>query len=534
METYTYHRSVPKFRDTMVVEQKMKNKRSSKPKKAKRHCKSMSQKNYEKIEQLQSTVRSQQKEIKGYKTANRQLERKYERVFKHVMKSKPVRNYRSHSKSSKLLSCGIPKSPLFHGKEVLKERRYPFGCQNSDANKSVSSNGCKACMKPTKETEPGNYIHKCQRPPKAKKRKDSKVDAKISSLKSCIQKAMTEFKGAERDEKKHLSKRVKRIEQVFEQRYKDLRKAIDKEKKAAIKREKEITKLRLERKVERLCKILQMEDASHPEDTLPDEVELDTNLRDSMVHQSANGSVLTDIKPNISQIEDTKNLSVIARKSSTGKDSEIRIEQLNGTRNFPMENKENIAYNPQVSGFMTLNASSKYPRMINEVPPSSLIPQCSVSGSIQNNLGGSNNGQSYVQKNYSTAPQASGLLNQGLKQSNAYSYEFDISSSDDSEDDLARFAAVSPRIRNKIDTQELLKPTGVNFIALCANSTTPQENTFGMKKTSKNTNFGELESRDTKHMDTSDSENSDEEISNIEKRIQRSLEQVTNRLKKCY
>ena len=56
----------------------------------------------------------------------------------------------------------------------------------------------------------------------------------MSGLKEMIQKAMTEFKEAEKEEKKHLSKRIKHVEEAFEERYKNLKKTLDKEKKTVI------------------------------------------------------------------------------------------------------------------------------------------------------------------------------------------------------------------------------------------------------------------------------------------------------------
>ncbi len=126
-----------------------------------------------------------------------------------------------------------------------------------------------------------------------------------------------------------------------------------------------------------------MGDEGFGEDSKGDEIELDTNLRDSMIQQSVNGSVLTEIRPNISQITEKNNLSVIARKSSTGKDSEIKIETINLPSNY-QNNKENISYNPQVSGFMTLNANSKCPKMLNEISQGAPFGQSSISANIQN------------------------------------------------------------------------------------------------------------------------------------------------------
>jgi hypothetical protein len=42
---------------------------------------------------------------------------------------------------------------------------------------------------------------------------------------------MVDFKEAEKDEEKNLKKRVKRIDEAFEQRFKDLKIAIEKERK---------------------------------------------------------------------------------------------------------------------------------------------------------------------------------------------------------------------------------------------------------------------------------------------------------------
>lgn len=42
---------------------------------------------------------------------------------------------------------------------------------------------------------------------------------------------MVEFKEVEKEEKNNLKKRIKRIEQAFEQRFIDLKKAIEKERK---------------------------------------------------------------------------------------------------------------------------------------------------------------------------------------------------------------------------------------------------------------------------------------------------------------
>ncbi len=106
-------------------------------------------------------------------------------------------------------------------------------------------------------------------------------------------------------------------------------------------------------------------------------------------------------------------------------------------------------------------------------------------------------------------------------------YDFNISSSDDdSDDDLARITAISPKIRTRVNTKDILHAAGTDFTTGLTKSASLQDYTLGLKGRHDNINYTEFDSRDTKHVDTSDSENSDEEINNIEKGIQKSLEQV--------
>ena len=82
---------------------------------------------------------------------------------------------------------------------------------------------------------------------------------------------------------------------------------------------------------------------------------------------------------------------------------------------------------------------------------------------------------------------------------------------------------MSPKIRNKIDINYKTDTNGARTKNILKSA--------AFQNMLNDINLTEIESQDTKLITTSDSDSSDEELYNIEMGIQKSLEQVTNRLK---
>ena len=105
---------------------------------------------------------------------------------------------------------------------------------------------------------------------------------------------MVEFKKIEKREKTILSKKVKHIKDNFDDKLKDLESRYRKQKRKLeeqqaqeIQKEKDVTKLRLEREVDKLCKYLQFCDASkNGVAWMSNDSILGNNLKDSMLRQS--------------------------------------------------------------------------------------------------------------------------------------------------------------------------------------------------------------------------------------------------------
>ena len=91
----------------------------------------------------------------------------------------------------------------------------------------------------------------------------------------------------------------------------------------------------------------------------------DKNLRDSIIYQSINGSSMTDMRrKSLPQIDENKNISMIARKSSTSIDRDINIaEQENMPRNYTV-NITKGSRNNLAAGYTTMNENLKCPKIL--------------------------------------------------------------------------------------------------------------------------------------------------------------------------
>lgn len=127
--------------------------------------------------------------------------------------------------------------------------------------------------------------------------------------------------------------------------------------------------MRLERKVEKLCKFLQINDPSKLEATaLSDDGSIERNARDSMMRQSMNASNLTDIRrASLFNIVEQDTNSVIARRASNSIENEYNLldkENIQMNQNFTTENLGRNRL--KLSGFSTLDNNSKPSKVLHE------------------------------------------------------------------------------------------------------------------------------------------------------------------------
>ena len=126
------------------------------------------------------------------------------------------------------------------------------------------------------------------------------IEDKIRSLQDSVDKAMIDFKKIEKKEKAMLSKKVKQIKDNYQDKLKDLEARYKKQKRKLeeqqiqeIQKEKDVTKLRLEREVENLWKYLQFRDTSKNGTTwMSNDSILGNNLKDSMLRQSKENKLI--------------------------------------------------------------------------------------------------------------------------------------------------------------------------------------------------------------------------------------------------
>jgi hypothetical protein len=120
--------------------------------------------------------------------------------------------------------------------------------------------------------------------------------------------------------------------------------------------------LRLERKVEKLCKFLQVNDTSNLEATaLLNDDSIERNARDSMLRHSMNESTLEDIgKASLSNIAENDTESVVARRASCSIDNECNMFDQENNPLSPNLNTGNIGGNVVKNPcFTTLDNNTK-------------------------------------------------------------------------------------------------------------------------------------------------------------------------------
>jgi hypothetical protein len=120
--------------------------------------------------------------------------------------------------------------------------------------------------------------------------------------------------------------------------------------------------LRLERKVEKLCKFLQVNDTSNLEATaLSNDDSIERNARDSMLRHSMNESTLEEIgRASLSDIAENDAESVVARRASCSIENECNLLDQENNPLIHNLNTGNIGGNGvKHPGFTTLDNNTK-------------------------------------------------------------------------------------------------------------------------------------------------------------------------------